>query len=239
MKKKIILLVIAVIFMIGVTLISRYVYIRIRFKESQNAIINAIENKSSVEKMKEENTFRVKYKVEPIGILEIPSINVKNGIIKGVSESDMFWGVGWYPNSPLPDMKSKFTGNMYLAAHDQGYAPIFENLKNLKDNELVYVFINGNTYIYSVYKKFMINPNDVWVMENQKNRSMLTLQTCNRDGNKRWIIRCNLVKRITGQQDLYNNNIKPIRDFNNGEDKEYLEALKEGRVNSQGQIIKN
>lgn len=215
MKKNLIVILIIIIFISGVLLIVRYSYIKIRFNESQKAIINAIENKNTTESTKEKDDFQIKYKVKPIGILEIPAIKVKNGIIKGVKEKDMFWGVGWYPSSPIPTMKSKFTGNLYLAAHDKGYAPIFENLKELNYNDLVYVFINGNTYIYSVYKKFIINPNDVWVMYNQPNKSMLTLQTCNRKGNKRWIIQCNLIERIKGEDILYKSNIKPIRDLNN------------------------
>ena len=237
MKRKIILILILIILVTGVSSLGRYIYVRIRFEQSQKAIINAMENNNPVSKLKEEENFQIKYKVKPIGILEIPSIKVKNGIIKGVSESDMFWGVGWYPNSPLPNMKSEFTGNLYLAGHDQGYAPIFENLKELRNNDLVYVFINGNTYIYSVYNKFIINPYDTWVMENQPNKSMVTLQTCNRAGNKRWIIQAKLIDRFKGTELMKNDKDKPIRDFNNGEDKEYLKALKEGKVNSEGQII--
>lgn len=237
MKRKIILILILIIFVTGVSLLGRYLYIRMRFEQSQKAIINAMENNNHVSKLKEEENFQIKYKVKPIGILEIPSIKVKNGIIKGITEEDMFWGVGWYPNSPLPNMKSEFTGNLYLAGHDQGYAPIFENLKELKNNDLVYVFINGDTYIYSVSNKFIINPYDTWVMENQPNKSILTLQTCNRAGNKRWIIQAKLIDRFNGTGLMKNDKDKPIRDFNNGEDKEYLKALKEGRVNSHGKII--
>ena len=151
---------------------------------------------------------------------------------------DMFFGVGWNMNSPLPNMTEKETGNLVLAAHDQGYAPIFSKFaKDLKPGDLAYVYLDGNTYIYQVYKMFPVEPTEVSVMNNQPDKSMLTMFTCIDGGNKRMVAQAKLVDRIKGTQLMKNDKDKPIRDFNNNEDGPYLKALREGKVNAQGQII--
>lgn len=237
-KNKIILIIIIVIsFTVGVACVGRYAYVRYRYHHSQNQLLNTFETKNTKTRKQDENSYEAKYHVQPIGALEIPAIGVKNGIIKGTTLEDMFWGIGWYTGSPLPNMTETNTGNLYLCAHDQGYAPIFHKLSDLVNGNLIYLFYDGNTYVYEVYNKVEINPDNASYMQNQPDKSIISLQTCNPSGTMRWIVQGKLVARVNGTKLLSTSNIRPIRDFNNGEDGAYLKALREGKVNAEGQII--
>ncbi|WP_195972490.1 class D sortase [Clostridium thermobutyricum] len=228
---------IVILFIIGIGLIGRYVFVRVRYHERMNTMRTAMESSNPVQRKKALEIVEQDYKVKPVGVLQIPAIGVNNGIVEGTTMYDMFFGVGWDMQSPFPNMTEMNTGNLVLAAHDQGYAPIFEKLPTLQNGDAIYLYYEGNTYIYQVYNKFPVLPTDISVAKNVPDKSMMTLYTCIDGGNKRMIVQAKLIDRFKGTGLMKNDKDKPIRDFNNGEDGPYLKALREGRVNSEGQII--
>lgn len=237
--EKIIIGIISLLIVIGVIIVGRYAFLRFKYHRDEVAIRNAVENvnaNTGFSNSKIENLEK-KYKVKPIGVIQIPKIKVNNGIVVGITLDDMFYGVGWDQNSPIPTLNAEHTGNLVLAAHDQGYAPIYENLPKLENGDNIYVYLQGNTFVYQVYNHLIVNPTDIAIANNQPDKSMLTTYTCTDGGNKRYVIQAKLVDRFKGTALMKQDKDKPIRDFNNGEDGPYLKALREGRVNAQGQII--
>lgn len=105
--------------------------------------------------------------VEPDGKLETPK--------------DWFVG-GWYVKSAHPGEK----GNLIINAHydtDTGAPAAFYNLKNVKINDKVFVVDDlGRTFVYTVTDLIEVDiqdPNRLKVFDSNKDKSELTLITCN------------------------------------------------------------
>lgn len=91
--------------------------------------------------------------------------------------------------------------NVYLAGHRLGYPATgsflaFYDLNKLEKGDKAYLTdADGTTYTYEVYKKFIVEPTDLWVIEPVEGRNILTLQTCTLpDYAKRLIVRAGLVE---------------------------------------------
>jgi LPXTG-site transpeptidase (sortase) family protein len=142
----------------------------------------------------------------PDNYLMIPKINVKAPIIWN-SETDeksmlknLQNGVAHYKGTSLPDEN----GNVFITGHssyyrwDKGkYKTVFTLLPKLeKDDEIVLSYKN-NVYIYKVYDKFVVKPEDVWVLQPTPEPT-LTLMTCVPIGTnlKRLIIRARPVQPV-------------------------------------------
>jgi sortase A len=74
--------------------------------------------------------------------------------------------------------------NVYIAGHYLGYPGtdsrlVFYNLDTLKDgDEADLKDSEGRVYRYRVSESFTAGPDESWVMGQELNRDMLTLQTC-------------------------------------------------------------
>ncbi len=74
--------------------------------------------------------------------------------------------------------------NVYIAGHYLGYPGtasrlVFYNLDKLRDgDEVVLENGRGRAYRYQVSESFMAAPDESWVMGQELNRDMVTLQTC-------------------------------------------------------------
>ena len=86
--------------------------------------------------------------------------------------------------------------NVYIAGHRLGYPNTgsflaFFDLDKLKDGDEVRLADSeGRTYTYRVYKKFIVDPSDVFVTRPVKGKDVVTLQTCTLpDYSQRLIVR--------------------------------------------------
>lgn len=76
-------------------------------------------------------------------------------------------------------------GNSFLFAHSVGnfwevnrWNAVFYLLRELEEGDEVNIFYKGERYIYQVYDKKIVQPNDVEYIEPQADFAKLTLQTC-------------------------------------------------------------
>jgi len=90
--------------------------------------------------------------------------------------------------------------NVYIAGHRLGYPSTgsflaFFDLDNLrKGDEVRLTDANGKRYTYRVYKKFIVDPSDVFVTRPVEGKSVVTLQTCTLpDYSQRLIVRAERV----------------------------------------------
>lgn len=183
MRKRIYL----IIGLVGISLIGVFLYNKISFELRNKRAIDKIEEKPNT--VIADNKGK---KVYGLGVLEIPKINVKSGIVKGQSMEDMFYGVGWNPKTKFPERLNKVTGNLVLAAHDAGRTPIFKNLSKLEKGDEIYLLYNDKKFTYRVYDKLVVKPEEVWVEKDTK-ENILTLFTCTDSGSKRIVVRCKLL----------------------------------------------
>lgn len=108
-------------------------------------------------------------------------------------------GVAHVPETSLPWTRSPHR-NVYLAGHRLGWPGtgsrlIFYNLNRLEKGDRVLLKDRrGRRYRYKVTEKFVVNPSDRWVMGQELNRDMVTLQSCTgRNFSKRLVVRADRI----------------------------------------------
>ncbi len=89
--------------------------------------------------------------------------------------------------------------NVYIAGHRMGFPGtksylVFWDLNALEDGDKVILTdAEGTTYTYSVFKRFIVNPDAFYVTRPVPGKSVVTLQTCTLpDYNQRLIVQAEL-----------------------------------------------
>ena len=110
-------------------------------------------------------------------------------------------GVVHYPGTALPGQK----GNVYIFGHSSDYAwskgsykTVFALLPKIKKGESIEISDQlGAVYVYKVTETFVASPEDLYLLEQDKSKNILTLQTSYPIGTafKRWIVRAELVDK--------------------------------------------
>lgn len=126
-----------------------------------------------------------------MGSLSIGILGVNENLISG-TDGQLLAGVGHMPTTALPGEE----GNCAIAGH-RNYIRMhpFRHLDKLKQGDEITVNFNGQTFTYSVYESFVVEPSDVWVVDPVEGREKaLTLITCDPVVNpvKRLIVRAEI-----------------------------------------------
>jgi len=127
----------------------------------------------SSEKKETKNT--ISYKA----VLEIPSINLKQGVVDSTKNfSSINYAVSVDNSSDYPDKM----GNFILYAHSgNSSVAYFRNLNKVKLNDTIYVYFNGIKYKYIVSNIYDIEKTGkAGVIRNVDNK-VITLITCNQN----------------------------------------------------------
>lgn len=133
--------------------------------------------------------------------LTVDAMNITNAPVLGSdSQQALENGVAHVPETSLPWTRSPHR-NVYLAGHRLGWPGtgsrlIFYNLDRLRNGDKVFLKDRrGKRYRYKVTDKFVVGPDERWVMGQELNRDMVTLQTCvGPNFSKRLIVRADRVK---------------------------------------------
>ena len=140
--------------------------------EVPNSQINSNENKENIENENAEDIILEQSKEESSWYLEIPSINLKADIKEGTTKEILEDFIGHFEET------KKDIGNVGLAAHNRGYKNnYFENLKKLKEGDLIYYQFEENKREYIVTKHTIIKDTD-WSYLEDTEENTLTLITC-------------------------------------------------------------
>jgi LPXTG-site transpeptidase (sortase) family protein len=130
--------------------------------------------------------------VGPESKIIIPKINVEVPVVfdlNSIEEKDiqnsLEDGVVHYATTPNPGE----TGNAVIVGHSSNnilnsgkYKFAFVLLKRLENEDLFYVQRGGVRYTYKVYKKEIVPPTDVSVLDSQERANTMTLITCDPPG---------------------------------------------------------
>jgi sortase A len=123
---------------------------------------------------------------ETAKILSVPRLGIEQSIIQGTDWEALRAGVGQVLNGAYPGADF---GNVVFAAHNDIYAQLFRDLDQMQVGDEFYVLTDTKTYTYRVTGFDIVDPTDVYVMENQ-GRATVTLISCYpfRVNDKRYVV---------------------------------------------------
>ncbi|HSH52473.1 MAG TPA: class D sortase, partial [Bacteroidales bacterium] len=124
--------------------------------------------------------------------LEIPSIELKQKVLTETTDENL--------NIALTQIKPNQTpgeGNFTIAGH-RGYRGNrhFRNLPNVQKGDEILLHTKNQTFIYSIVDSKVIEPTDIAVLEDQEEKSEITLITCTISGKERIAVKGELKKVI-------------------------------------------
>ncbi len=112
-----------------------------------------------------------------MGYVEIPAIQIRLPIYHGCTENELSKGAGHLPSSSLP-VGGKST-HAVLAAHSgRADSKMFTDLDQVKEGDLVYLYVLHKTLTYEVDKITVTTPGDTDAIQIIDGKDLLTLLTC-------------------------------------------------------------
>ena len=112
-----------------------------------------------------------------MGYVEIPSIQIRLPIYHGCTENELSKGAGHLPSSSLP-VGGKST-HAVLAAHSgRADSKMFTDLDQVKEGNLIYLYVLNKTLTYEVDQMTVTTPDDTDAIQIIDGEDLLTLLTC-------------------------------------------------------------
>ena len=118
-------------------------------------------------------------------ILEIPKIKLKKEIYDINSEyNDVDKNIKILPSSSMPGR-----GNVILASHNGNTkVSFFKRLEVLDNNDLAYIYYQGNKYEYEIYKSEIVDKTGKISINIDDSKNNLILITCKKGTNDKQIV---------------------------------------------------
>lgn len=150
---------------------------------------NSIQNVTTKDVLKA-STDSVKESIPVIGHIEIPSVDLKLPIVRGISTNSMLFGAG-----TLKENQQMGRGNYALASHHmKNHNLLFSPLDRVQIGDLIVLSDRKKIFKYQVIEKKVIKATDVHVIDEIVGKTLVTLITCNSKGNKRLLVVGQLAK---------------------------------------------
>lgn len=189
-----------VLILLGVAVVAIPFLLRMKEQERSNRYMKAFEEEQNEEKQnkkdhKKKDSLLLQEGV--IGIIEIPSLDIRYPVFEGAGSVQLNEGIGHMTNTT--ELCGK--GNCVLAGHNGSRRGVyFTYLCNIEAGAKV-LLINRKKekHEYTVKEMKVVNPYDEWVTKQTEGES-LTLFTCAEHGTKRFVVKCEPVNN-TDQQD--------------------------------------
>lgn len=154
------------------------------YSESKKAslVAQSVEDSTKAEFEVVTGDQRTKKITDTIPVVRIPSVNLEVPILEGTGMSQLEVGAGHFTGSC--EMGEK--GNYCLAGHSSSrYACVFNSLSDVNfGDEIRLSDGNGSEYTYYVTQMFVVDPEDVYVLDATKNERV-TLITCTDNATRR------------------------------------------------------
>ena len=125
-------------------------------------------------------------KIDVIGIIEIPKLNIIYPILSNVNDNLLKISVCRF-YGPMPN---EF-GNLCIAGHNYNNNTFFSKLNSLQNNDDIYIYdLSGKKLEYNIYSKFEVDATDTECTTQNTEIKEVTLITCNNlNDNKRIVIK--------------------------------------------------
>lgn len=176
---------------VGLIIIGTVVYKKVETIRKQKAVIEMFESGISEGSLtsKEEVNLEDINGYTPIAIIEIPSIKLSQALVEGISDDVLKYFLGHFNDSAAPGER----GNFAVAGHRvSDYTDAFINLYKVKAGDEVIVKTHDKKYTYVVEDNFIVEPEDVHVLDDTKEATM-TLVTCTVGAKQRVIVKGRLI----------------------------------------------
>ena len=112
-----------------------------------------------------------------MGYVEIPSIQIRLPIYHSCTENELSKGAGHLPSSSLP-VGGRST-HAVLAAHSgRADSKMFTDLDQVKEGDLIYLYVLNKTLTYEVDQITVTTPDDTDAIQIIDGEDLLTLLTC-------------------------------------------------------------
>jgi sortase A len=117
---------------------------------------------------------------EPVGVIEIPRIDLQRVVVQGVAKADLKKGPGHYPGTPLPGQK----GNAGIAGHRTTYGAPFNRIDEIQVGDKIILTTPQGRFEYTAIAgpgsdqaPYVVDPSDVSVLAD-KGDNRITLTAC-------------------------------------------------------------
>jgi LPXTG-site transpeptidase (sortase) family protein len=136
-----------------------------------------VEDTTQVVKNEEENKTSSSPSYNYIAVLEIPSINLKRGIVDYNSKyNNVRYNIQIIEHSQMPDVENS---NLILAGHNgTSGVSFFRNLYKLKEDSLIYLYYDGYKYIYKLNNSYDTDKDGKIEIVRNRYKNAITLITC-------------------------------------------------------------
>lgn len=188
-----------VLILLGVAIVAIPFLLRMKEQERSNRYMKAFEEEQNEEKQnkkdhKKKDSLLLQEGV--IGIIEIPSLDIKYPVFEGAGSVQLNEGIGHMTNTT--ELCGK--GNCVLAGHNGSRRGVyFTYLCNIEAGAKVLLTNRKKEkHEYTVKEMKVVNPCDEWVTEQTEGES-LTLFTCAEHGTKRFVVKCEPVNNADQQ----------------------------------------
>lgn len=127
-----------------------------------------------------------------IARLDIEKLELQLPVLSKCSNKALKVSVCYY-KGPAPGKD----GNLVITGHNYRSGAHFGKLDQMKTGDTVTLMdIDGNTYVYEVYKTELIKPDNPEALDKTNYDNELTLITCEANGNRRLLVRCALASLL-------------------------------------------
>jgi sortase A len=110
-----------------------------------------------------------------IGTLKIKKLDIDVLVINGITDADLRVGVGHFPGTAAIGE----IGNCAIAGHrSYTFGKFFNRLNEMAIGDEIIVSDGINDYTYVVFKVFVVEPEDTYVLNQVDDYRILTLVTC-------------------------------------------------------------
>lgn len=109
-------------------------------------------------------------------IIKIDKINLNQPILQGASQENLSVSIASINTNVRPGQ----VGNYALAGHrSHTYGRNFNRLAEIEIGDKIKIFDGSQEYVYTVCEKFLVKPEETWVLNSNKVDREITLITCN------------------------------------------------------------
>lgn len=174
--------------MISIVIVATFVIIKhVNMYNNEKKLQTIVTNINEKLKNSDEIILQIDEKIENykvVGIIKIPKIDLEYPILEETNKESLnlsitkFWG-----------NKINEIGNVSLAGHNNLNGTMFGKIKKLEVGDIIELTdIQNVTLKYQIFKKYVINPNDIsCILPEKEGAKEVTLITCT-NGNKNRLI---------------------------------------------------
>lgn len=122
-----------------------------------------------------------------IAVLEVPSINLKRGLVDYNSKyNNVKYNIQIINEIGLPIVES---GNLILAAHNgTSSVSFFNNLYKIETGDVINLYYKGYKYIYMYSNNYEVNKDGTVEIYRDRNKTTITLITCDKNKDDKQLV---------------------------------------------------